>query len=366
MRSVSKASAATFAAVLFGGLASLVPRAAAADPSPLDPATVYNYGEAETPRSAGMGGTGRALGYGTTAAFLDPAVLPDVRVYHLEALTSFTPETRRWLLGAAVVDSVTSRLAGAFTIVGTPIAMDPDGLDRSYLDMRLALGFPITERLSIGLAGRYLKVTQSGVGPFGLSNVSGGLEDPTSIGMNANGLPSRFALVNTVSFDAGIAIRPIDSLYFAVVGQNLSYAKNGFLPMLVGGGAGYTADGLSIEADALADIGSYTTCADTTALAFACSPRPVARVMTGAEYVLVGHVPLRLGYRYDQGPKLNTLSFGSGFISDAFSVEASFKRTLSSPGATTIFFSVAYFLESSGLTRPSTTDPSSAPPQVAQ
>src|SRR5580692_9592992 len=113
MRSVSKASAATLVAALavYGGLASLVPRAAAADPSPLDPATIYNDGEAETPRSAGMGGTGRALGYGTTAAFLNPAALPDVRVYHLEALSSITPETRRWILGAAIADSVTSRLA---------------------------------------------------------------------------------------------------------------------------------------------------------------------------------------------------------------------------------------------------------------
>jgi hypothetical protein len=169
-----------------------------------------------------------------------------------------------------------------------------------------------------------------------------------------------------VTFDAGIVIRPTDPLYFAIVGQNLSYAKNGFMPMLVGGGAGYTADGLSVEVDGLADIGSYDTCATT--MTFACSPRPVARLMAGGEYLLVGHVPIRLGYRFDQGPKLNTLSFGSGYISDSFSVEASFKRTLSNPGATTIFFSVAYFLESTGLTRPATVDPSSSgsPSQVAQ
>ena len=40
------------------------------------------------------------------------------------------------------------------------------------------------------------------------------------------------------------------------------------------------------------------------------------------------------------------------------SVEASVKRTLSAPGITTMVFSVAYFLESTGLTRAqsSTTD----------
>jgi hypothetical protein len=363
MRSVSKAFAATLAAALLGGLASLAPREAAADPSPLDPAVVYNEGEAETPRTAGMGGTGRALAYGTSAVFLNPAALPEVRLYHIEGITSITPETRRWLLGASIVDSVTSRLAGAFTMVGTPIAMDPDGLNRSYLDLRLALGFPITERFSIGVSGRYLKATQSGVGPFGLSAASGGLEDPSSFGANSNGLPNRFALVNAVTWDAGIVIRPVDSILIAAVGQNLTYAKNGFLPMLAGGGVGYAADALSIEVDGLADIGSYENCSAASGTA-ACSQKATARIHAGAEYVIVGHVPVRLGYRFDQGPKLNTLSFGSGFIGDAFSVEASFKRTLSSPGATTIFLSFAYFLESTGLTRPTTGEPVSA--QVAQ
>jgi hypothetical protein len=39
-----------------------------------------------------------------------------------------------------------------------------------------------------------------------------------------------------------------------------------------------------------------------------------------------------------------------GFTSEAFMVEGSVRRTLVGPEATSIFFSAAYFLESSGLT----------------
>src|SRR5262249_47184306 len=151
----------------------------------------------------------------------------------------------------------------------------------------------------------YLKVTQQGTADpsfgFGNSVVSGGLFDPSS-GPPPN---SRFALVNTATIDAGLIAKPTDSLYIAAIGQNLTYANNGFLPFLVGGGIGYNADNLSVEADGLADLSSWGVPG---------AAKPTARIMAGAEYKVIGLVPIRAGYRYDQGAKLNTLSFGSGFV----------------------------------------------------
>jgi hypothetical protein len=338
MRSVSKALALALAAGVGAGLALAPGRAAAADPSPLDASIIGNYGEGETPRSAAMGGANRALGYGTSAVFLNPAALAETRVYHIDAMSEITPETRRWVVGGVVADSVTSRLAGSFSILGTPIAMDPGGIKRSFLDMRLALAFPITDRFIVGLTGRYLKVTQSGnaLPTFGFGandKVSGGLVD----GSSDSTPKDRFALVNGFTLDAGLIIKPTDSLYIAAVGQNLTYANNGFMPLTVGGGIGYGGDAFSIEVDGLADVSSWM--------------KPTARIMAGAEYKVVGIVPIRAGYRYDQGAKLSTLSLGTGYLGDVFSVEAAVKRTLSNPGATTIFFSVSYFLDSSGLTK---------------
>ena len=156
---------------------------------------------------------------------------------------------------------------------------------------------------------------------------------------------SRFPLVNTFTFDVGLVAKPSDSLYIGLIGQNLTYANNGLMPLLVGGGVGYGAEGFSIEADGVADISSYS---------LPGALKPTARVMGGAEYLIGGVVPVRGGYRYDQGAKLSTVSLGSGYVGTSFAVEGSVKRTVSSPGATTIFLNVAYYLESTGLTRPAT------------
>lgn len=339
MRPVTKASALTLAAGLFAGMSVGAPRTAAAQ-SPLEPAVTYNYGENETPRSAGMGGALRAMGAGTSGMFLNPAAIPLAHVYHIQALAQGSPETGRQVYGGTIIDSVTSRLAGGFSLVGG--FLDPKGVDRSFLDIRLDLAFPITDRFIIGLGGRYLKLAQSGVGPFGTSPFSGGLLDSGSTSLP----PGRNAMVNTVTFDAGIVVRPTDSIFIAAVGQNLTYPRNAILPTTVGGGIGYGSDTFSIEADGIADLNSWL--------------KPTARMGVGAEYVVASVVPIRAGYRFDQGANLHTVSLGTGYVGPVFSIEGTVKRTISNPGATTLLLSIAYHLESSGLTR------ASQPAQVAQ
>lgn len=313
-------------------LAALAPARARADRSPLDPNLIYNYGENETARSAAMGGALRAMGYGTSSLFLNPAAVPEARLYHIEAQGQVTPETGRNVYGGSIVDSTTSRLAGGFSFHGG--FMDRSGgIDRTFIDMRLALAFPVTERFLIGLGGRYLKVTQSGLGPFGQSEVSGGLITDSTVTP-----PGRAAMVNSVTFDAGLVVKASDSIYIAAVGQNLTYPKNGLLPTIVGGGIGYGGEALSIEVDGVADLNSWE--------------KPTARIGVGAEYVVASTVPIRAGYRYDQGAKLSTVSVGTGYVGPIFSLQAAVKRSISSPGATTVVFSFAYHLDSSGIARP--------------
>jgi hypothetical protein len=326
MRSVSKA----LAAALTLGLATLAGGRAEAQ-SPLDPSVVYNYGEMETTRSLALGGGLRALGDGTTAIYMNPAAMAERRVYHLEAFTQIAPETRRYLFGGTVVDSVTGRLSGALAVNGG--WMDDKGIDRSMIDVRLALAYLVTDRFMLGLGGRYIKVSQGGVGPFGDDDkVAGGLRSIE------DGKTSRAAFVNTVTFDAGLVVRITDAIYLGIAGQNLTYPKNSLVPTLVGGGLGFTTGNLSVEVDGLADLNSWGT--------------PTARVGGGGEYRIAERFPVRLGVRYDQGAKLATLSGGFGYVGSEFAIEGAVKRTLSNPGVTTMVFSIAYFLESSGLTRP--------------
>lgn len=301
--------------------------AASADPSTQPPPIIYNYGENEDPRDTAMGGALRALGNGATAAFLNPADMAESRLYHITAIAQITPETGRQVYGGSIVDSVTGRLAGGLSVVGG--FMDQDGINRSLIDARLSLAYPFSDRFIVGVAGRYAKVDQNGNGPFGNDVVSGGLVDPSG---------GRFAFVNTVTFDAGITVKASDNFAIAVLGQNLTYPNNGVLPTTIGGGLGFGSQDFSVEADGLADFSSWN--------------KTTARLMLGGEYLAADHFPIRLGYRFDQGNKSNWLSGGLGYLANEFSVEASVRRALLSKGETMMVFSVAYFLESSGLTQP--------------
>jgi hypothetical protein len=297
-----------------------------ADPTELPAPFAYNYGETETTRSAAMAGAARALGNGTTAPFMNPATMAMAQLYHIEALGQWTPEAHRQVYGGAIVDS-TRRLSGSVAFVGGFV--DPDGADRSYLDLRVALAFLIAKPISIGLTGHYLNMEQQGLGALGFSRASGGLLDADDPPLG------RSAIVNTISFDAGVNIQATEGLHIGISGQNLTYPNNGFMPTVVGGGIGYGVQDFSAEVDGLADFNSWT---------------PITgRVMAGGEYLIADHFPVRLGYRFDQGAMSHAMSGGFGYVDPRFSIEASVRRTLVGPSATTIVVGIAYFLESSGL-----------------
>ena len=312
-------------------LATLSVSNAQAEPSDLPPQFAYNYGETDTPRSGAMGGALRALGGDVNAIFLNPGAMGVTRAYHIQALGQFTPEAGRQLYGGAIVDS-TRRLSGGLAVIGG--FEDPDGIDRSQVDVRAALAFALSNSFQVGLAGRYLSLDQEGLGPLGKSRASGGLYD------QEDQPDGRDALVNTLTFDAGAVIRATDELHIGIVGQSLSYPNNGLLPTVAGGGIGYGTEDFGVEVDAVADFNSWSE----------VSPR----VMAGGELLIANSFPIRAGYRFDllagSGlPASHQMSAGLGYIDPRFSVEASLRRTLAGPSATMIIVGVAFHLESFGL-----------------
>ena len=300
--------------------------AASADPTKLMPPVAYNYGEQETPRQTAMAGGLRALGNSTAAMFQNPSALPETRAYHIEGIVQLMPEAARHLYGGAVVDSMTSKLTGGFSLVGGFI--DKDGMDRSLIDARLALAYPLSERFFLGLGGRYTKIWERGLGDFGSSKFSGGLVDPDG---------GRFPFVSAFTFDAGITVKATESLHIAALGQNLSHPGNALVPTMLGGGIGYGTSDFSLEADGLADFDSWG--------------KTTGRFMAGGEYLIGDHFPIRVGYRFDQGAKLHWLSGGLGYLGREFSIEGAVRRSVSSPGGTMVTLSLAYFLESAGIGR---------------
>ena len=271
-------------------------RVASADPSSTSLEQGYDLGAIQNPREMAFGGAQTALGTSTVALYNNPANLALARVYHFEGLATVSPEARRQSYGLAVVDSSTSRLAGG--LAGTLNELDPDGVHRSWTDVRMGLAYLLGDRFAVGASVRYLRVNQAtGSGPLGASPVSDGAVSP---------------ILDALTLSAGAPIIPAEGFRIGVVGQNLTNLGVGLAPTTLQGGAGYTSEIFSIEADAMADFTTYKSTA--------------GRYMAGAEVFLGGHVPLRVGYRFDDGTMTHSVSGGLGYIDTRWSVEAGVRQ----------------------------------------
>jgi hypothetical protein len=280
---------------------------AAASPSSVSPQAGYDLGEIQSPRDLALSSALNAAGTSTSALYLNPANLPFSRVYHFEGIASFSPEARRQSYGGAVVDSSTSKITGGFA--GAWSNMDPNGINRTWTDLRLSLAYPLGDKLALGATGRYLRVDQAvGTGPLGDSVPS----------LGTSGSP----ILNTFTFDAGATVAPIDSLRIGIVGHNLTGLNNGLAPTTLAGGVGYTGHDIVLEADGLADFSTWG--------------KTRARAMVGGEIFLADHFPIRVGYRYDAGLNTNSVSAGLGYIDKKWSIEIGARQDILKTGGNTM------------------------------
>jgi hypothetical protein len=305
---------------------------ARADRSDLVPEVGYNYGEVESARMAAMGGALRALGNGVTGIYLNPANIALTRVYHLQALAQFWPEAHRQTYGAAAVDSSTSRMAAG--IAGQYGVLDPDGVDRRWTDVRLALAYPLSDNLYVGVTGKYLKLRENGFARPGF-----GLAPPSLASSGLSGEP----IVDGITFDAGLAVKPTDALYLGLLGTNLTNPGTGFQPTMFGGGVGYGTNDITVEGDVVADFTTFTN-ADG-------SSRTNVRAMVGFELLAADHYPVRFGYRYDKNQSTHALSAGIGYIDPQFSIDFAVRHSVAGKDPfgpfTAIVIDLQYFVEAS-------------------
>ena len=313
----------TAAALIASGALLIISRPALGQPMSTSPEQAYDLGEIPNVRAEAMGGALNALGVSTASLSLNPANMPLARVYHIEALAAFSPEAKRQTYGAAIVDSVlNSRLAGG--VEGTWSEMDPDGLHRSWTDLRAGLGLPLGEHVALGAVGRWLMVEQSiSAGPFGASPVFGG---------TPNG-----PVLNTLTFDAGATAAIGDEWRIGAVGHNLTNPGTALAPTTAAGGVGYAKHEFAIEADGLADFTTFG--------------RVTGRVMVGGELFLADHYAIRGGWRYDTGTKLNTPSLGFGYVDPRWSIEVAARHDIVADHALTfMMLSLRYFYDATGGT----------------
>lgn len=291
---------------------------ALASPMSTSPEQAYDLGEIPSARAIGMGGALNALGVSTSALYLNPANMPLARVYHFEGLAAYMPEAQKQTYGFAVVDSMTSRLAGG--LAGAWQKFDPSNIDRTWTDIRAALAMPLGDYLSLGALVRWLRVEQGvGGGPFGVDPVSSGT--------------SNSPIFNELTLDAGATVS-VAGFRISAVGHNLTFAKSALAPVTAAAGAAYASQTLSLELDGMLD---FTTWSSTR-----------GRIMAGGELFLADRYAVRIGWSYDWGTQLNTPSVGLGYIDPRFSVELGVRHDLTSEHASTLLvLSLRYFYDPS-------------------
>lgn len=294
-----------------------------ADPSSLPPEIGYDHGELATPRSVALSGGLRALSNSTDAIFFNPANMAVARTYHVGGIVQIWPQADRQSYGAAAADSARRHgIAGGLAATWT--RQDPDGVDRKAFDFRVAMAAPLSDQFFVGGGLRYLALSEDGY-PSG----SDGLRPSAA----AAGLGSD-DIVADITFDAGLTLKPVPELSLAISGQNLTDTGHGFLPLLLGGGAGFGNEDFSLEVDAVSDFTTYED--------------PTMRVMGGGELLLGDSFPLRAGYGWDEGTTMHSLSGGFGFVSREFSLDAGLRAAVAGPASLAFVLGFKYHVESAG------------------
>lgn len=285
------------------GTILLTPAIASADPPPAV--------QSETGRGLALGSGMRASSISTAALAYNPSALPFGRLYHMEGSVDYSPNNDTLMLGAAIVDSLTSSLAAGLS--ARAILPQGDAAAEGF-DIRLGAGIPLSDAISLGVSGRYLNITApASLRATGADNVD---PDPSERGL---------------TLDVALGIHPAEGVHLSVLGYNLINRHSAYAPVMAGGSVGFNVgESLTLGGDVIADL---TTFDRTTFL-----------VGGGMEYLHDATIPLRAGYMFDSGRELHYVSAGVGYNDQKMGIEVGFQQGVSGTNDTRVLASLRYFV----------------------
>ncbi len=247
----------------------------------------------ETSRGLALGTGGRAGAMGTSAVAYNPANLGLARLYHVETFASYIPGQGAWTLGGAVADSVSNKVAAGMSFRG--VYGDGNRNYRGY-DGRLALGMALSDAIALGMSGRFVRLRSRQRNDAG-----------ERVGSS----------VKAFTLDAALRVTPVEGLHIAALGYNLLKTGSPLAPTLLGGSASYTLNGMfTVAADVLVDLTTF----DQAELL----------VGGGVEFLAGGQVPIRAGYRRDQGRDIHQLTLGLGYVDQRVGVDLGLRQNIAS------------------------------------
>lgn len=283
----------------------------------------------QTARSIGMGGAQRAIADATDGIFVNPAGIVAKKHYIIDASYSWTQEANAHRPGAAIIDSVT-------TVVGAAFAYNYEhrfnsgslGVHR----LNFGLGYNIGGILAIGLTLKYT-IAERNKDAYELLFTP---EDENNPGAPRQPLDPNFSIpalnFTGVTGDIGVLFTPIQYISVAVVGYNLipNPMWPEFAPIAMGFGAAGHIEHLEIDFDAVLD--------------FSTRKKVSSRFHVGAEYTIVGMVPIRAGFLVDKVGNDMFWSLGAGFRHPSFGIDFGYRQAVERPNNRTLSLTFQYYM----------------------
>ena len=261
----------------------------------------------DTARGAALGVGQRASAVSTSALAYNPAALVLGKIYHIEGSVDYMAAWDSVALGAAVMDSSTSKVGAGVAFRG--FISGDNGI--GGMDARGGIAFPLADPISVGVGLRYM-------------NLSHYLE-------TAGGARRKAELAEGFTMDASIRVQPSPVFQIAALAVNFIDVGSAYVPVMFGGSMSFSiASMANVGADILFDVSSF----DSTGVLWGPS----------AEVLIAGIVPLRLGYSFDVQRELHTLSGGAGYTDRSVGVDLSFQQELTRGKETRVIGSFRYYV----------------------
>ena len=249
----------------------------------------------ETTYGLGMGAGVRAGAVGVSALAYNTSNMAAVSTYDVEAFSQLVPGSKSnggtyWTIGSSISDSTTSKKIA----MGTSFRAVFSGENRRYSgwDWRSGIGIQAIPQLGIGVAFRWAKLNASRY-------------EGQRLGPSFDG----------ITMDASLTISPIPWLRVSGLGYNLIKTHSSLAPQMAGGSVSLApVESFSIGGDMLFD---FTTFSKNELIAGA-----------GMSYIAGEMVPLRFGYRRDQGRNLNQITAAAGFRKGKVAAELALRQDI--------------------------------------
>lgn len=234
-----------------------------------------------TARAFAMGGAYRALGIGGEAVTGNPAAMSLYRRYMVDVSGAWDLQTKFAFGNVSILDSSTNIIAAGLAYHLGSIGR---GASRRIAHFNtVSSSIPLSENFMMGASVRHLLMT-------------GARE------------------ANAITVDAGLLMRLFAGLTISLSGHNLIDVSNPDLTRYYALALGYSAGSFNVAADLRADFG--------------IAPTVQLAVNAGAEYVVAGSFPIRVGYTLDRISGRQDLSGGLGIYIEGIGVDAAYRHEL--------------------------------------